>query len=160
LQRPSMTLRRASVDSGRRLLFNQAPMRCRAYSAEWILPMTSPAVHKGVVLVEDDRIRFAGKESDAPGDFESCEVVDFGLAAILPGFVNVHTHLELTVMRGYLEDLAFRDWIVKLTHAKYELLTAEDLMRSALLGAAEAIRSGITTAADTGDSGSAFEALL
>lgn len=136
-------------------------MTATIYSADWVLPVSSPPLRNGAVVVEGGRIVFVGPQQEASrAGFANAQRVSFGCAAVLPGFVNAHTHLELTVMRGYLEDLPFRDWIVKLTTTKYERLTAEDLKASALLGAAEAIRNGITTLADTTDSVSTFEALL
>ncbi len=87
-------------------------------------------------------------------------VKHFPASVLLPGFVNVHSHLELSILRGYLEGLSFWSWIRELTRTKYEILTYEDILVSALLGAIEAIQAGITTVGDAMDLGGTLEAAL
>jgi 5-methylthioadenosine/S-adenosylhomocysteine deaminase len=106
--------------------------------------------------VQDGVIRYVGPRSDAPTGEER----DLGDVLLLPGLVNAHTHLELTVMRGFLEDLEFRRWILRLTSAKRSVLTQEMLLDSARFGVREGLAAGITTYADTCDSGAAFDAML
>jgi cytosine/adenosine deaminase-related metal-dependent hydrolase len=129
-------------------------------SARWILPISSAAFESGAVLVQGDRIADLGPKERLLKEHPDEPSKHFPNSALLPGLVNVHSHLELTVLRGYLEGLDFWSWIRKLTETKYQVLSREDLLSSALLGAVEAIRSGVTTLADPMDLGTSLEAML
>ena len=85
--------------------------------------------------------------------------VDLGDVVLMPGLVNAHCHLELTAMRGFLEDLDFRRWILRLTGARRAVLDRDALLDSARYGLEEGVRAGITTYADTCDSGVVMQAM-
>lgn len=120
------------------------------YSARWILPIATPLIEAGAVAIDDSRIVGVGTRAEIVARFAAAPVHDFGEAAILPGLVNAHSHLELTVMRGFLEaeENDFFAWLRKLTVARMAM-TNEDLLVSATCGAIEAARAGITCLADS-----------
>ena len=101
-------------------------------------------------------IEYVGSAAGAPAGQE----VDFGEAILLPGLVNAHTHLELTAMRGSLEELEFAEWIDKLRASRNEILSDAMLLDSARHGIAEGLLAGITTYADTCASGAVLPAML
>ena len=125
------------------------------YRARYVVPVAAPPIVDGVVAVDGDRVAYVGPAADAPAG----RTVDLGNALLLPGLVNTHTHLELTAMRGFLEDLDFRSWILRLTTAKRAVLSRDMLLDAARYGIAEGLRHGITTFGDTCDSGVAFDAM-
>lgn len=128
----------------------------RLYCARWVLPVTAALIEDGAVAVEGTRIVGVGTRRSLASQFPAAEALDFGEAAILPGFVNCHTHLELTAMRGYLEreEGDFFAWLRKLTVARLERMTPDDLYVSASWGAIEAARAGITCVGDASDAAS------
>lgn len=120
------------------------------YRARWVLPIISAAIEDGAVAIDGTKILAVGRAQEIVSRFPGASVSDFGMAAILPGFVNAHSHLELTVMRGFLEreEQDFVSWLRKLTIARMAM-TAEDLSVSATCGAIEAARAGITCVGDS-----------
>lgn len=127
------------------------------YHARWICPVSSAPFSDGTVAVENGRIAYVGPRRDAP---PSGDEVELGDVILTPGLVNAHCHLELTAMRGFLDGLGFREWILRLTAARRAVLTQEMMLDAARLGVVEGLQHGITTFADTGDSGAGFDALL
>lgn len=126
------------------------------YSARWVLPDASSLIESGAVAVEGTQVVAIGKRDELINRFPEAQGRDFGEAAILPGFVNTHSHLELTAMRGYLEreEGDFFSWLRKLTVARLERMTPDDLYVSAAWGAIEAARSGVTCVGDASDAAS------
>ena len=130
------------------------------FTARWLLPITAPPIANGAVAVQADQILAVGSLAELRAQLPDAQIRDFGAAAILPGLVNVHSHLELTAFRGRLEEPQFQRWIASLIQLKAEKLTSEDLLTSARLGCLETIRAGITTVGDTADATATMEALI
>ncbi len=120
--------------------------------AAWVLPISGPPIENGEVVVRGDRILEVRPARPTAAD----PVCDFGDAVLLPGLINVHTHLDYTVMRGLLEDIEFFPWIREL-NARKAALTWDDWVASATWGAAEAVAGGVTTIGDCTDSGAALQ---
>jgi 5-methylthioadenosine/S-adenosylhomocysteine deaminase len=124
------------------------------YSARWVVPVTAAPIENGAVAVEGQRIAGVGPRAEIVARFTGFKEESLGDAIILPGLVNLHTHLELTAMRGYLEneEADFFAWLRKLTVARLELMTPDDIRVAATWGACEAVRAGVTCVGDASDS--------
>ncbi len=88
---------------------------------------------------------------DVPGE-------DFADGILLPGLINTHTHLELTGFDLGPPEPDFGDWIGRVRATK-ETRGAEEFLAAARLGLADCYAAGVTTVADTGDSGSVIQAM-
>ncbi len=131
-------------------------------SADYVLPISSAPISNGAVLIDKDKILAVGTAEVLKENYPAVEIENFGEAVIMPGFINAHSHLELTVMRGFLDHLEndFSAWLVTLSKTRGEKLSEEDIEISAIWGALEGLRGGVTCFADIGRFGAAgFEAL-
>ncbi|MDX6515015.1 MAG: aminodeoxyfutalosine deaminase [Gaiellaceae bacterium] len=120
-------------------------------SADWVLPVEGEPIRDGAIAFEDGRIVAVGRSADlgAGTRYEG--------AAIVPGLVNAHTHLEYAVYAGFGDGLPFEEWLA--THIeRKQLLRADDHEAIARLGAAECLGSGVTTIGDASFTGAAAAA--
>jgi cytosine/adenosine deaminase-related metal-dependent hydrolase len=117
-------------------------------SADWVLPVDGPPIRDGRVAWEDGRIVEVG-----PGRSER----HLEGAAILPGLVNAHSHLEYAVYAGFGDGLDFGRWIALHIERKRRL-GMEEMEAIARLGAAECLAAGITTVGEASYSGAAATA--
>jgi 5-methylthioadenosine/S-adenosylhomocysteine deaminase len=118
-------------------------------SADWVLPIEGQPIEDGAVAIEEGRIAAVGTAA------ELGEGMRFDDAAIMPGFVNAHTHLEYAVYGGFGDGLGdFAEWITLHIQRKARI-GWEEYVDIARLGAAECLASGVTTVGDCSYSGAA-----
>ncbi|PYS04302.1 MAG: hypothetical protein DMG12_10385 [Acidobacteria bacterium] len=133
------------------------------FEADWICPVSSPPICNGWLSVNNGRILGLGPlplgEGSREAAGEGSHRISFRGCAIIPGFVNAHAHLELTILRGFLEDLPFATWIPRLSRTKYQQLTRDEIRLSARLGAVEMLGAGVTCVGEVMDLGTSWEAM-
>lgn len=98
-------------------------------------------LHGRDILIMDRRIAKIGSDlRNEDGD----EVINGRGKLAIPGFINGHTHLAMTLLRGYADDMELMPWLKEKIWPLEARLTAEDVQWGAKLGCLELIRFGIT----------------
>ncbi len=93
--------------------------------------------------IEGNVIAYVGKEEIA-GDLE----IDASGKFVLPGLFNAHTHLAMTLFRGYAEDMPLMDWLEKKIWRAERKLTPQDVYWGSMLGILEMLKTGTTAFSD------------
>ena len=106
-------------------------------------------VQDGSVAVRGDSIVAVGPRAEIDARYKGAKTIDAHGALILPGFVNGHTHVPMTLFRGLHDDVTLHDWLYKYIFPAEAKNVTEDFVRwGTRLAAAEQIRAGVTTFAD------------
>ncbi|MCA1636250.1 MAG: amidohydrolase [Acidobacteria bacterium] len=106
-------------------------------------------IEDGAVAVEGGRIVAVGKRSEVERRYAAAEVIDARGRAVIPGLVNAHTHIPMTLFRGIADDLDLNEWLTKFIFPAEAKNVTEDFVRTGTqLGLAEMIRGGTTTYCD------------
>ncbi|MDE6897718.1 MAG: amidohydrolase family protein, partial [Lawsonibacter sp.] len=105
----------------------------------------NPVLKDAFVAVEGNKIASIGDQRP-DGEFE--RVIDCGGKVMLPGFVNAHTHVPMTLMRGYGGGCDLHTWLNQYIFPAEARLDDRCVAAGAALGLAEMIASGTTCIAD------------
>jgi 5-methylthioadenosine/S-adenosylhomocysteine deaminase len=115
--------------------------------------VTMDALHAiiddGAVVVTGDAIVAVGPRSEVDARYAPTQTIDAKGKLVLPGFINGHTHVPMTLFRGLHDDVTLNDWLYKYIFPAEAKNVNEEFVRwGTRLAAAEQIRGGVTTFAD------------
>ncbi|MFT3893838.1 MAG: amidohydrolase [Anaerolineales bacterium] len=100
----------------------------------------------GAVAITGDSIIAVGLEEDIKKEFSGSEVIDCQGKVLMPGMVNAHTHVPMTMLRGIADDLRLDVWLQGyMWPVEREFVSPEFVALGTSIACAELIRSGVTT---------------
>jgi 5-methylthioadenosine/S-adenosylhomocysteine deaminase len=106
-------------------------------------------IESGAVAVRADRIVATGPAAEVAARYVAAKTLDARGGIVMPGLVNAHTHVPMTLMRGLADDVELMVWLTKyIWPAENALVDPEFVRWGTRLAAWEMIRSGTTTFAD------------
>ncbi|MBK6791989.1 MAG: amidohydrolase family protein [Anaerolineales bacterium] len=100
----------------------------------------------GAVAVQGDSIVAVGSEAELKKEYSATETIDCGGKVLMPGLVNAHTHVPMTLVRGLADDLRLDVWLMGyMLPVERQFVSPEFVRLGTLIACAEQIRSGVTT---------------
>jgi 5-methylthioadenosine/S-adenosylhomocysteine deaminase len=103
----------------------------------------------GSVVLRGDSIVAVGPRREVESEYQSRVVIDAHGHLVLPGFINGHTHVPMTLFRGLHDDVTLNDWLYKYIFPAEAKNVNEEFVRwGTRLAVAEQIHAGVTTFAD------------
>ena len=101
---------------------------------------TRRVIDDGAVAIKGDSIIAVGPRAEIEAKFKGAQMIDAKGALILPGFINGHTHVPMTLFRGLHDDVTLNDWLYKyIFPAEKKNVTEEFVRWGTRLAAAEQI---------------------
>ena len=126
-------------------------------NAKYILPVTSPPIQNGSLLIKNGKIQFIGKENDCPNGPH--QVFHYPEHLLMPGLINAHTHLSLSRLKNKIKSgIPFNNWIKEIISYS-DSLTEIDEKDASKEGIKDLIATGTTTVGDISGSGFSIEAM-
>jgi len=114
-----------------------------------VLTMAGSTIDRGAVAIDDGEIVDVGTFDALKTRVQSSRIIDATGMAILPGFVNAHTHAPMALFRGIADDRELMDWLQNFIFPAEAKNVDRDFVRwGTRLALAEMVRSGTTTYAD------------
>jgi len=103
----------------------------------------------GAVAVQGKEIAAVGPETDIKQAYTAAQVLDCGGKILMPGLVNAHTHVPMTLLRGLADDLRLDVWLMGyMMPVERQFVSPEFVRLGTLLACAELIKTGVTAFAD------------
>jgi 5-methylthioadenosine/S-adenosylhomocysteine deaminase len=103
----------------------------------------------GAVAVQGDKILAAGPDSYLRSQYQAGEMIDCGGRVLMPGLVNAHTHVPMTLLRGLADDLRLDVWLLGyMMPVEREFVSPDFVTLGTKIACVELIRSGVTCFAD------------
>ena len=105
-------------------------------------------IENGAIAIVGDSIVAVGAADAITANYQAEDQIDCTGQVIMPGLVNAHTHIPMTLFRGLNDDLRLDVWLGYLMPAEREFVTPEFVKLGTRIACAEMIRSGVTSFAD------------
>ncbi len=115
---------------------------------EYVLTMNSAmeVIKEGAVAIKGNSIVDVGKESDIRASYCTKKIIEGRQRALLPGFINTHTHAAMVYFRGIADDLPLKKWLDDyIWPAETKMLSEAFIVDAVELACLEMIKAGVTT---------------
>jgi 5-methylthioadenosine/S-adenosylhomocysteine deaminase len=98
--------------------------------------------------IRGEKIAWVGARSDLPEGIQARETLEMPGKVIMPGLINTHGHIAMTLFRGFVHDVALEGWLAKIWKVEAQTVSEENVEAGVELAMVEMLRSGTTSAAD------------